>query len=97
MRAFDFASRVARLFATRGAVLQNANIRKFAPKGRRRRGEKLALDVVNEDVFLRNARLVHRLANDGQDCLRGRVAKIALLRVPLLFRLILTATTSPFR
>ena len=78
VRAFDFASRVARLFATRRAVLQNANIRKFAPKRRRRRGEELALDVVNEDVFLRNARLVHQLANDGQDCLRSRVAKIVL-------------------
>lgn len=78
MRAFDFASRVARLFATRGAVLQNANIRKFAPKSRRRRGEELAFDVVNEDVFLRNARFVHQLANDGQDHLRGRVAKVVL-------------------
>lgn len=78
MRAFDFASRVARLFATRRAVLQNANSRKFAPKGRRRRGKELALDVVNEDVFLRNARLVDQLTNDGQDCLRGRVAKIVL-------------------
>ena len=78
MRAFDFASRVARLFATRRAVLQNANIRKFAPKGRRRRGEELTLDVVNEDVFLRNARLVDQLTNDGQDYLRGRVAKVVL-------------------
>lgn len=78
MRAFDFASRVARLFATRGAVLQNADIRKFAPKGRQHRGEELAFNVVNEDVFLRNARLIDELANDGQNHLRSRVAKIVL-------------------
>ena len=78
MRAFDFASRVARLFATRGAVLQNADIRKFAPKRRQHCGEELAFNVVNEDVFLRNARLIDELANDGQNHWRGRVAKIVL-------------------